>query len=99
MTYEKEGRSTDIPLEQLAKVTEFDNYIRITIGGRSTFLDKKRFEIGEAAAFVTWAEDKIAGKCGKKRKRRLPWKKQQNPGPGRRRSKNGGVRRKLNHTF
>ena len=56
----KEGRSTDIPLEQLAKVTEFDNYIRITIGGRSTFLDKKRFEIGEAAAFVTWAEDKIA---------------------------------------
>ena len=60
MTYEKEGRSTDIPLEQLAKVTEFDNYIRITIGGRSTFLDKKRFEIGEAAAFVTWAEDKIA---------------------------------------
>lgn len=60
MTYEKEGRSTDIPLEQLAKVTEFDNYIRITIGGRSTFLDKKRFEIGGAAAFVTWAEDKIA---------------------------------------
>lgn len=60
MTYEKEGRSTDIPLEQLAKVTEFGNYIRITIGGRSTFLDKKRFEIGEAAAFVTWAEDKIA---------------------------------------
>ena len=74
MTYEKEGRSTDIPLEQLAKVTEFDNYIRITIGGRSTFLDKKRFEIGEAVAFVTWAEDKIA-KMRKKRKRRLPWKK------------------------
>ena len=50
MTYEKE----------LTKVTEFDNFIRITIGGRSTFLDKKRFEIGDAAAFVTWAEDKIA---------------------------------------
>ena len=47
MTYEKEGRSTDIPLEELTKVTEFDNFIRITIGGRSTFLDKKRFEIGE----------------------------------------------------
>lgn len=60
MTYEKEGRSTDIPLEELTKVTEFDNFIRITIGGRSTFLDKKRFEIGDAAAFVTWAEDKIA---------------------------------------
>ena len=51
MTYEKEGRSTDIPLEELTKVTEFDNFIRITIGGRSTFLDKKRFEIGDAAAF------------------------------------------------
>ena len=25
MTYEKEGRSTDIPLEELTKVTEFDN--------------------------------------------------------------------------
>ena len=60
MTYEKEGRSTDIPLEELTKVTEFDNFIRITIGGRSTFLDKKRFEIGDAAAFVAWAEDKIA---------------------------------------
>ena len=60
MTYEKEGRSTDIPLEELTKVTEFDNFIRITIGGRSTFLDKKRFEIGDAAAFVTWAEDRIA---------------------------------------
>ena len=60
MTYEKEGRSTDIPLEELTNVTEFDNFIRITIGGRSTFLDKKRFEIGDAAAFVTWAEDKIA---------------------------------------
>ena len=60
MTYEKEGRSTDIPLEELTKVTEFDNFIRITIGGRSTFLDKKRFEIGDAAAFVAWAENKIA---------------------------------------
>ncbi len=60
MTYEKEGRSTDIPLDQLTKVTEFDSYIRITIGGKSTFLDKKRFEIGDAAAFMTWAEDKIA---------------------------------------
>ena len=60
MTYEKEGRSTDIPLEELTKVTEFDNFIRITIGGRSTFLDKKRFEIGDAASFVTWAENTIA---------------------------------------
>lgn len=80
MTYEKEGRSTDIPLEQLAKVTEFDNYIRITIGGRSTFLDKKRFEIGEAAAFVTWAEDKIAENA-EKEEEALAWKKQQNPRP------------------
>ena len=61
MTYEKEGRSTDIPLEELTKVTEFDNFIRITIGGRSTFLDKKRFEIGDAAAFVAWAE--YTGEC------------------------------------
>ena len=47
-------------------MTEFDNFIRITIGGRSTFLDKKRFEIGDAAAFVTWAEDKIAENAGKR---------------------------------
>ena len=52
MTYEKEGRSTDIPLEELTKVTEFDNFIRITIGGRSTFLDKKRFEIEEEEALA-----------------------------------------------
>lgn len=68
MTYEKEGRSTDIPLEELTKVTEFDNFIRITIGGRSTFLDKKRFEIGDAAAFVTWAEDKIAENAEKRKR-------------------------------
>ena len=44
MTYEKEGRSTDIPLEELTKVTEFDNFIRITIGGRikSQRMRKKR---------------------------------------------------------
>lgn len=60
MTYEKEGRSTEIPLDQLSRVTEFDHFIRITIGGRSTFLDKARFEIGDAAAFVTWAGEKIA---------------------------------------
>ena len=65
MTYEKEGRSTDIPLGELTKVTEFDDFIRITIGGRSTFLDKKRFEIGDAEAFVTWAEDKIAENAAK----------------------------------
>ena len=44
MTYEKEGRSTDIPLEELTKVTEFDNFIRITIGGRSTFLENAEKE-------------------------------------------------------
>ena len=83
MTYEKEGRSTDIPLEELTKVTEFDNFIRITIGGRSTFLDKKRFEIGDAAAFVTWAEDKIAENAEKEEEalaleeaaESRPWKK------------------------
>ena len=31
MTYEKEGRSTDIPLEELTKVTEFDNAVRPAI--------------------------------------------------------------------
>lgn len=60
MTHEKEGRSSDIPLEELTKVTEFEHFIRITIGGRSTFLDKARFEIGDAASFVTWAENTIA---------------------------------------
>ena len=48
------------PLRWHSPPAPADNFIRITIGGRSTFLDKKRFEIGDAAAFVTWAEDKIA---------------------------------------
>ncbi len=100
MTYEKEGRSTDIPLGELTKVTEFDNFIRIIIGGRSTFLDKKRFEIGDAAAFVTWAEDKIAENAEKEEEAlALEETEREAFGVRSRRSKNGGVRRKLNHTF
>ena len=96
MTYEKEGRSTDIPLEELTKVTEFDNFIRITIGGRSTFLDKKRFEIGDAAAFVTWAEDKIAENAEKEEEAlALEETEREAPALEDGEDKNGGVRTKI----
>ncbi|MGN0315794.1 MAG: hypothetical protein ACI4EG_13535 [Fusicatenibacter sp.] len=59
MTYEKEGRSVDIPLDSMVGINEFENYFRLKIGGKSTFLAKNGFELGDAASFLAWAKEKI----------------------------------------
>ncbi|MDD7740968.1 MAG: hypothetical protein SOT28_04065 [Fusicatenibacter sp.] len=59
MTYEKEGRSIDIPLDSMIGINEFEHYFRLKIDGKSTFLAKEGFELGDAASFLAWAKERI----------------------------------------
>lgn len=58
MKYMTTGKQIDIPLNTITAIKKVGNYFKLTINGRSTYLDIDGFQMGEANDFFLFAEEK-----------------------------------------